>query len=71
MYFNRKTICKKSFNIDVKIYTIQMGKGDTKVKGLSWMNMDDKNRVSLERAKELKSRIEDYIKIKDGNYQIE
>ena len=29
-----------------------MGKGDTKVKGLSWMNMDDKNRVSLERAKE-------------------
>lgn len=30
------------------------------------MNMDDKNRVSLERAKELKSRIEDYIKIKDS-----
>ncbi|MBS6024020.1 MAG: glutamate 2,3-aminomutase [Paeniclostridium sordellii] len=28
--------------------------------------MDDKNRVSLERAKELKSRIEDYIKIKDS-----
>lgn len=30
------------------------------------MNMDEKNRVSLERAKELKSRIEDYIKIKDS-----
>ncbi|WP_155485918.1 glutamate 2,3-aminomutase [Paraclostridium sordellii] len=28
--------------------------------------MDEKNRVSLERAKELKSRIEDYIKIKDS-----
>ncbi|CEQ23544.1 L-lysine 2 [[Clostridium] sordellii] len=30
------------------------------------MNMDEKNRVSLERAKELKSRIADYIKIKDS-----
>ncbi|CEN79128.1 L-lysine 2 [[Clostridium] sordellii] len=30
------------------------------------MNMDEKNRVSLERAKELKLRIEDYIKIKDS-----